>query len=238
MSVLVSSASLLPVTAAAAVFLGLHLLSSSPLRGRVAGAIGEGRWLGLFSLLSAAALAWLIWAWSAAPHVEIWPQTLWARHLPLVFMPFSFVLVVLAYTTPNPTAVGMDVKVLMGVEDPARGVFRITRHPLMWGITLWAASHIPANGDAASLAFFGSLGLLALLGMPAIDRKMAAKHGERWDRFAAHTSILPFAAIAQGRTKLSLGEIGWWRIALGLALYVAFLFVHDSVIGTSPWPAG
>lgn len=235
---LVSSSSLLPVTAAAAVFLGLHFLSSSPLRGRIAAAIGEGRWLGLFSLLSALALAWLIWAWSAAPYVEIWPQTLWARHLPLAIMPIAFVLAVLAVATPNPTAVGMDVKILMHLEDPARGIFRITRHPLMWGITLWAASHIPANGDVASLVLFGGLGLLALVGMPAIDRKMAAKHGERWDRFAEHTSILPFAAVAQGRTKLRLGEIGWWRIALGLALYVAFLFVHQSVIGASPWPAG
>ena len=69
----------------------------------------------------------------------------------------------------------------------------------MWGIVLWAAVHILANGDLASLLFFGGLLLTALRGSLHLDRRMAADQGERWRRFTAVTSYAPFAAMLGGR---------------------------------------
>jgi hypothetical protein len=35
---------------------------------------------------------------------------------------------------------------------------------------------------------------------------------------------------------VSLGEIGWWRLALGVALYVVLILVHGWLFGVDPWP--
>ena len=46
---------------------------------------------------------------------------------------------------------------LLERELGPRGVLRITRNPVMWGIGLWAVAHMVPNGDWASLLFFGTL---------------------------------------------------------------------------------
>ena len=62
--------------------------------------------------------------------------------------------------------------------------------------------------------------------MPSIDAKVAARDPAAWDRYAARTSILPFGAIAAGRNRLALGEIGWLPPALGFALWLGLLVLH------------
>ena len=110
----------------------------------------------------------------------------------------------------------------------------VNRHPVMWAITLWALAHMMANGDVASLIFFAAFAGLALAGMPAIDRRRRAMMGDAWDSFEAVTSVLPFAALARGRARVNLGQIGVWRIAGGVLLYGLLLFGHRAVIGVSP----
>ena len=78
-------------------------------------------------------------------------------------------------------------------------MLRITRHPFLWGVALWAAGHLMVNGDLASLILFGSLLVLAVFGTGSIDAKRRRALGEKWDAFAAKTSAVPFAAIAAGR---------------------------------------
>jgi uncharacterized membrane protein len=107
----------------------------------------------------------------------------------------------------------------------------------MWGVALWAAAHIAANGDLASVLLFASLAALALLGTLLIDRKYAARRGADWERFAAATSNLPFAAIASGRQRFVFGEIGWWRVALTLAVYALLLALHPWLFGGAPLAA-
>ena len=85
-------------------------------------------------------------------------------------MPLALFLLVGGVLIPNPSATGMT-----GVLDrlePARGVLRITRHPVMWGVGLWAAVHLVANGDLASLLFFGGF-LLNALGRGLASRPAA-----------------------------------------------------------------
>ena len=228
------SGSIGAVWLAAIVFVGLHALSSTPLRGILVKRIGEGPYLGLFSVLAAASMFWLVWAYVAAPYEPVWPQLTWTRYLPLVVMPFAFVLVVCAFTTRSPTMVRGEGQA--DSPDPAPGILRITRHPFLWAIALWSASHIPAKGDVASLVLFGSLAALALLGMSLIDRKAETRLGAAWGPIALTTSVIPFLAAIQGRTPIDWGEIGWRRIGLGLGLYLVFLLIHEWLIGLSPWP--
>jgi uncharacterized membrane protein len=60
-----------------------------------------------------------------------------------------------------------------------------------------------------------------------LDAKKARQHVEAWRAFTAATSNVPFLAIIRGRQHLSVGEIGPWRIALGLGVSLATLAFDD-----------
>lgn len=221
--------------AAAALFLGIHvLISGTALRGVIVARIGERPYQGLFALASLGALMWMASAYRGAEFVALWDAGAGAKHLSLVVMPFAFILAVGAFTTPSPTVMGMAGATKS--DRAGRGIQAITRHPFLWGVVLWALVHLLANGDLAALVLFGTMLALALLGPPLIDAKRAADGGEAWRDYAARTSNLPFAAIAQGRAKLSLAEIGWLPIVLGLGLYAIVLLGHVFVFGVSPLP--
>ena len=222
--------------AAATAFLLLHLLvSGTRLRDVLTGAIGVGAYLGLFSLASIAVLVWLGFSYAAARggagDVAYWAATPLTHQVQLVAQLVAMLLIVTGLTTRNPTTVGQEAS--LDSPDLIRGMLRITRHPCLWGVATWAAGHLLVNGDRASLVLFGALFVLALFGTASIDAKRKRVLGETWDAFAARTSNLPFAAIAAGRQSLRLGEIGWWRIALALAVWAGAIFAHPYAFGVS-----
>jgi uncharacterized membrane protein len=112
----------------------------------------------------------------------------------------------------------------------------VTRHPFLWGTALWAASHLAANGDTASMIVMGGILALSLGGMKHIDLRREATLGAAWGPVALTTSTLPFAALATGRTTMDWKGIGWWRPALALALYAALLYLHPWIAGVGAWP--
>ncbi len=209
-------------------FLAAHFVSSTPLRATLVAAIGERGYLGVYSLVSFAALGWMIWAYVRAPFEPLW-QVPGLRLLPAVVMPFAVVLIGCAYSTRNPTAIGQAAA--MKNSEPARGIIRVTRHPLMWGVILWGAVHVLARGDLASLVFFGGFVALAGLGTVLIDARKARGLGADWQGFAAVTSNVPFGAIAGGRNRFVFGEIGWKRLGAALAAYVVLLLAHPYLFG-------
>ena len=221
------------VALAAVFFVVSHIvLAGGPLRAALVKSIGENAFRGLFSAVAIAALVWLALAYAGAPYVELWPETIWARHVPLVVMPFAAILVVCGLTTRNATAIGGSVD----EANPTPGIMKVTRHPFLWGVALWALAHIAPNGDAASLMLFGAIAILSFAGMAGIDRKRARALGAAWGPVLLGSSVLPFGAMLSGRAKLRFGEIGAWRILAGVALYVALVYAHTPVIGKSPMP--
>lgn len=204
--------------AATIAFLATHFVTSTPLRPALVSAMGEWPYRGVYSLVAFITLGWMIWAYVGAPREFLWSGF---RPLPYVVMPLAFVLIACGYWR-NPTMVGADK--LLKSDDPARGVIRITRHPIMWGVMLWAAAHMLARGELKSLVFFGAFVALAAVGTLAMDRRK--RSNPDWPRFAAVTSHIPFVAIAQGRNRLVWREIGWLRPALGLAAFFAVLAFH------------
>jgi uncharacterized membrane protein len=130
----------------------------------------------------------------------------------------------------NPTAAGGEALIGAG----ATGMQRITRHPMLWSFAIWAAVHVLGNGDSAALVFFGAFLVTALVGMPNIDAKLARRAPDAWPRLAAATSILPFGAIATGRNRLVLGEIGWGPPVAGLLAWAAMLHFHARFFGVAP----
>jgi uncharacterized membrane protein len=214
------------------VFLAAHFVSSTPLRQTLVEAINEHVYLGAYSLVSLVTLGWMIWAYAGAPFHPLW-QVPGLRLWPLFVMPFALILIAAGGMTRNPTAI-MQAAALKA-DEPARGILRVTRHPIMWGVILWAAVHVLARGDLASLVFFGGFLVLAALGTVLIDARKADSLGEDWKRFADVTSNGPFGAIVNGRNRFRFGEIGWKRIGAGLALYVVLLAAHPYLFGSRPY---
>lgn len=177
---------------------------------------------------------WVARAYVDAPIEVLWTPPIGLRHLSLLIMPFACILLAAALSTANPAAIGTDRPEI--AARPPAGILKVTRHPLMWGIALWGAAHLLANGDAASILLFGGMTVLALAGSRAQDAKKRLQLGADWEAFAARTSYLPFAAVAQGRARVTFRDIGWWRIALGLGLYALLLALHPWLFGVSPLP--
>ena len=224
--------------AAAIVFLAIHfLVSGTRLRDVIVGVIGEGPYMGLFSLASAAAIVWLCWSYNAAQASGNDPVLYdfgRIRDLGIFVVLVAFLLGVPGLLMPNPTAVRGE----KAADAPVKGILTVTRHPFLWGVTLWSAFHLATNGDEASVFLFGSFLLLSVFGTFSIDAKRKRKMGARWDAFAARTSNLPFAAAFSGRTQLDLRGILDWRLALAFALFVVVLFAHLSIFKVSPFPNG
>jgi uncharacterized membrane protein len=214
------------------VFLATHYVSSTPLRESLIEAIGEGAYLGAYALVSFVTIGWMIWAFYRAPLEPLW-QVPGLKLWPLWIMPIALVFAACGLLSRNPSAVRQG-GALKTMDEP-RGILRVTRHPLMWGLALWAAAHILARGDAASLIFFGGFLLLALTGTALIDARKADTLGEDWKRFAALTSNVPFWAIVEGRNRFRPGEIGAWKILVGLSLYLVLLFLHPYLFGAKTY---
>src|SRR6202042_3959366 len=122
--------------AAACLFLGLHLfVSGTRLRDGLGGTIGEGAYLGLFSLASLAAIAWLVMSYNAAQAGADDPvlYTPWIgiRHLAIPVVALAFLLAVPGLLLPNPTSLKQEGAAAQ--EGTVKGVLRITRHPFLWG---------------------------------------------------------------------------------------------------------
>ncbi len=217
--------------AASAFFLLIHFaVSGTRLRDALTARLGDGPYRGAFALVSLAGLAWMIYAYRHAPNIPLWGFLLGFRPAAYVLVFIAFLFGVVGLLTPSPTRVGMESKLASGPEA-VRGMVRITRHPFLWGIALWAAVHLVVNGDAASVVLFGSLLTLAVGGTAAIDAKRRRKFAAQWAPFAQLTSDIPFAAIAGGRNRLgpALAEIGAWRLLAAILLYGAAFYLHGRV---------
>ena len=215
--------------AASACFLLIHFgVSGTRLRDRLVRRFGPGPYRGLFALASIIGLVWMISAYRHAPTVELWGVLLGFRPAAYVLVFVAFLFVVVGIATPSPTRVGMESSVTQGPEA-ARGILRITRHPFLWGVALWAFVHLVVNGDLASLILFGSLLVLAVGGTYSIDAKRRRTFGGQWAEFARTTSAIPFVAIATGRNqglRVALAEIGVWRPTAAILIYAAAFYLH------------
>jgi uncharacterized membrane protein len=142
------------LVAGLAIFLGVHFVPSFPsLRSRLFARLGEGAYKGMYSLASAIGLALVVWGKSRAPGIAVYTPPAFGHHAALALMLPAFVLLTAAYVPSN--------------------LKRFMRHPMLTGIALWAAAHLLANGDLASLLLFGGFGAFAVLDIVSANRRGA-----------------------------------------------------------------
>jgi uncharacterized membrane protein len=113
--------------------------------------LGPGPARGLFAAAIGLGLLLMIVGYRSAPFVAVWTPPAWTVHLNNLMM-----LIAVA-------VFGMGM---------SKGRARTwLRHPMLTGVTIWAAAHLLVNGDLASIVLFGGLGAWALASMAAINRR-------------------------------------------------------------------
>jgi uncharacterized membrane protein len=231
---------MLNLAAAALTFFGLHrIISGSPVRDRLVGLIGETPFRRVFALASLACLIWL-WLGFLSAQTSPWNGLLFTPNAALVTLQvplqlLATLLIVAGVTTRNPTIAGMGPAV--SERGIVRGVLRVSRHPFLWGVALFATAHMLVAPNIAAWGFFGTLLVLALTGTLSIDAKRHRALGEDWKAFAAATSNIPFQAIVAGRQCLKYREIGWWRPLLAVTFYALLILAHRYLFGVSAMPS-
>lgn len=208
--------SLLIVTCA--LFVGSHLILSHPLREPLAGRMGERPFQIVYSVVAFATLAMVVQAWRWMP-----PEPpLWAVDDPLWALASLIVLVAsilfMGSLVGNPALPAPGAAAT--AQKAPRGVFAITRHPMMWGFALWALAHALVMPTPAQIVLSATIAFLALVGAAGQDVKKAKQMGDAWRHWTARTSYLPFARQLGGAAPwgdtIPRGHALWGGIVLWL----------------------
>lgn len=207
------------------VFAGSHMvLSSQPLRGQLIARLGEKGFVGLYSLIAFATFIPLVWVYFGNRHAGgvIWNLAAapGVRPLAAALAVLAIALIVGGVLHPSPALVGM--KQSWG----ARGLTRITRHPVFMGFALWALSHLLLNGFLTDILFFGGMLAFSLAGAAHQDARKRATEGKRLGQFFAESSYWPFGAIIAGRNRIIWRELPWIALAVGAAAAIGIYALH------------
>jgi len=134
----------LSLVLAALFFAGIHLgIAGTAIRDRAIGILGKNGYMASFAVASVIGLGWLVAAYNRAPYLVTWGMLEWWKPIAIILMLPAALLVVIGLTTPNPTSVAQEGR----VGQPPQGIVRITRHPFLTGVALWALVHLIGNGD-------------------------------------------------------------------------------------------
>ena len=177
---------------ASATFVGTHFLMSHPLRAPLVARLGERGFTGLYSLVALATFAWMIHAYGPASAEA--PEMLWesgdAEWIAATLLMWLGSVLFMGSLRRNP-ALPRPGRPIARIDGP-RGVFAITRHPMMWGFALWAVVHAAVNPTLASVVLCTAIAILALVGAVMQDLKKEQLLGDVWRDWRARTSFLPF----------------------------------------------
>jgi len=160
------------------------------LRGLLVNRLGEGRFLAIYIAMSVTGMVCIITGKFIAPFINIWTPPDWSRVAALILVAFGLILLAALLLPTN--------------------LRRLTRHPMLWGITLWSVGHLLANGDVASMIVFGGFGGYALISIWSLNRRGAKK------------STLTYSV---------LNDVV--LLAVGLGVYAGLLWLHPYLFGVA-----
>lgn len=214
----------------AGIFTLFFVTHSVPVRPGIKARISErigARGFGIaYSILSTGMLALLIWSAGQAPFVSLWPQMPWQRHV--VHLGMLIVCLILAFSIarPNPFSFGGARNAEFDPRHP--GIVRLTRHPVLLALALWAGLHLLPNGDLAHVLMFGVLGCFAFAGRALINlRKRREMGATQWDALNAAVSQAPLFQ----RPRTLRGVL--LRLLAGAGGFAMLIILHPLVIGVS-----
>jgi len=211
-----------------ALFAATHLvLSYGSIREGFVNTIGQWPFRGLYSLISFLTLgpAAVLWWQNRHLGAVLWELPFWPeRIIAGLLVLFGFFLFFQLLATPSPAS-------MMPAKNEARGVLRITRHPMNMGITMWALAHLLANGTVGDVAFFGSLVVVGVIGPYHMDARLKKTRGEDFIEFCRQTSVMPFSAILGRRNRLALDEFSFPLTLIAVAVFAVLTVFHSRLFG-------
>lgn len=217
---------LVSLIAASIAFVGTHFAMSHPLRASMVRLLRDGGFMIVYSLVSAATMAWMYFAFVATPA----GAPLWGGYGDGVWIAAS-IITLLALVLFAGSLIGNPALPAPGAEKAAlqapSGVFKVTRHPMMWGFGLWAFAHLIAAPTLRTVVVALAIGVLALVGARLQDRKKELLMGDAWRQWEAKTSYWP----RLGRI-FSVGIVPWIG---GIAIWLGATWWHTMDAGVWRW---
>jgi uncharacterized membrane protein len=141
------------------VFLGAHSVRivAEEWRAEMIGRVGLNVWKGLYSLVSLAGFALVVWGYGRARvgAIELWHTPGWLHYPAWLLMLLSFVLLAAVYVPRN------RIKTALG-------------HPMIAGVTVWALAHLLTNARAADVMLFGSFLVWSVIAFHSAGRRERA----------------------------------------------------------------
>lgn len=199
-------------------FVGSHFAMSHTLRATMVSRLGDKGFQIAYTLVSFATLFLMIEGFKRAPvTAPIWVagDGLWAVSTVLMLIASILFAGSLIGNPALPVPEAAAKRIAM--KDPG-GVFRITRHPMMWGFALWGIAHSLIAPRIDSFILCGAIVTLALVGAKLQDGKKFVLMGDAWLHWQSRTSFLPF-----GR---GLAFPGWLALIGGVLLWLAAQWAH------------
>ena len=216
--------SLVSLAAASIAFVGTHFALSHPLRAPLVKALGPNGFMGLYSLVAFATLGWMALAFRSAPSFDF-PgsgEIGWII-VSLLMIPATVLLLGSFVRNPALPAPGAEK---LAMQEP-HGVFRVTRHPMMWSFALWAIAHLILFWSMRTTIVALAILVLALVGAHMQDRKKERLMGSAWAEWEAKTSYWP-----KWTALFSAGPVLWLA---GIAAWLLLTWLHMPAAGI---PAG
>lgn len=143
------------------VFFAPHLVPWFPgARSALIVRLGARSYRAAFALTAFAGLALIVIGKINAPFVPLYTPPAWGALLAQPLVLAAFLILPGAYLPSN--------------------IKRFTRHPMLWGVTLWAIAHLLANGDRASVLLFGAFALYSLADMASANARGASRSSKRY----------------------------------------------------------
>ncbi len=213
-------------------FAGTHVVgSSAPVRERVTGAIGVPPFKGVYSLVAFATFIPLCYVYGNNKHAGavLFTQSPGLDLLAQAIMLLAFVVIGQGAVTPNPLSTAVE----MAGKPPAdaRGIQRITRHPINFAFALFGIAHCLSNPHVGDWIFFGGFVVFAAVSAVHQDARVLATRADACARFHGETSLLPFGAILAGKQRLALAEFSGAGLGVGVGLFVLLRVFHGSLLG-------
>lgn len=208
----------------AILFLATHFLLSHPLREPLVRRVGEKAFQGLYSIVALITFGGMIYFYRViGREPPLWDAGEAGWIVGAIAMWLASILFVGSFIG-NPALPGAR-----GPRGGPKGVFAITRHPMMWGFAIWAAVHLTVIAMPKALFLDGPIILLAILGSYGQDRKKAKLMGEAWHEWTAQTAFIPFSrGVAYPGTVALVG---------GTLLYLVATWLHPIPVGFWRWIA-